>query len=159
MTDLGPNDLELTRHLKAPRAAVWRCWTEPALLMQWFCPRPWSVSECRSDLRPGGLFGTEMRGPNGEVHESDGAWLEVVPMARLTFTNVLTAGWRPTVIRAGEPRMTATITFRDLSGGGTLYTARVQHPTKADSDIHAAIGFDAGWGAAAAQLDELALTL
>ena len=33
--------LSLERSLAAPRAAVWRSWTEPELLCQWFCPKPW----------------------------------------------------------------------------------------------------------------------
>jgi uncharacterized protein YndB with AHSA1/START domain len=65
MTD-AENDLVLTRVLDAPRDKVWRCWVEPELLKQWFCPKPWYVSEARIDLRPGGEFYTVMNGPNGE---------------------------------------------------------------------------------------------
>jgi uncharacterized protein YndB with AHSA1/START domain len=36
-------ELVLQRTLQAPRMAVWRCWTEPALMEQWFCPKPWCV--------------------------------------------------------------------------------------------------------------------
>ena len=53
MTDAA-NDLVLTRVLDAPRDKVWRCWVEPELLKQWFCPKPWYVSEARIGLRPGG---------------------------------------------------------------------------------------------------------
>ena len=38
-------ELVVDRVLRAPRASVWRCWTEPELLKQWFCPKPWFVSE------------------------------------------------------------------------------------------------------------------
>ena len=40
----GERELVLNRLLKAPRAALWRCWTEPALLKQWFCPAPWTIA-------------------------------------------------------------------------------------------------------------------
>lgn len=47
----SPHVLRLERTLAAPRAAVWRCWTEPDLIQQWFCPLPWRVTEVRADLR------------------------------------------------------------------------------------------------------------
>ena len=39
------NDLMISRIIEAPRDALWRCWVEPELLKQWFCPKPWYVSE------------------------------------------------------------------------------------------------------------------
>lgn len=36
----GPRELVLDRLLAAPRGRIWRCWTEPDLLKQWFCPLP-----------------------------------------------------------------------------------------------------------------------
>ena len=54
MLELRPNCEHCDRDL--PPDAIWRAWTTPALLMQWFCPRPWSVVECDIDLRPGGVF-------------------------------------------------------------------------------------------------------
>ena len=54
-TAADDRDLVLTRLLQAPRAAVWRCWTEPALLGQWFAPKPWTTPEVSLDLRPGGV--------------------------------------------------------------------------------------------------------
>lgn len=64
--------LRLVRTLTAPRAAVWRCWTEPELLQQWFCPQPWTVPEADFDLRPGGRMNTVMAGPNGERVDNQG---------------------------------------------------------------------------------------
>ena len=47
-----PLDLVLTRTLKAPRDLVWKAWTDPALLKQWFAPRPYEITELDLDLRP-----------------------------------------------------------------------------------------------------------
>ena len=63
MTDT--HDLILERNLDAPRDKLWRCWTEPELLQQWFCPKPWYVTDARIDLQPGGEFFTVMNGPDG----------------------------------------------------------------------------------------------
>ena len=40
--DTSPDfTLEIERIIQAPRKTVWRCWTEPELLRQWYCPAPW----------------------------------------------------------------------------------------------------------------------
>ena len=81
------NDLVLDRMLDAPREKLWRCWTEPELLKQWFCPKPWHVSEARLDLRPGGEFFTVMNGPDGERFDNNGVYLEIAPGERIVFTD------------------------------------------------------------------------
>lgn len=79
--DVNPAlDLVLQREIDVPRELVWRAWTEPEHLKQWFCPRPWSVSHCEIDLRPGGKFLTVMRSPEGKDMDAEaGCFLEVVP--------------------------------------------------------------------------------
>lgn len=150
-----PNDLVLERVLEAPRQAVWRCWTEPALLQQWFCPKPWYVSEARLDLRPGGEFFTVMNGPRGERMENIGVFLELVDGERLVFTDAFAPGWRP----AGRPFMAAHVSFADADGGRTRYVARAMHWSPEVRKEHEAMGFHAGWGKAADQLEALARTL
>lgn len=162
MTTAAPEDvLDLTLHrrLASPRAALWRCWTEPALLSEWFCPRPWRVSACVLDLRPGGRFSTTMRSPEGRDFPNDGAWLEVVPGEKLVFTSALTEGWRPAAPANGGLAMTGIIGFADAPGGGTDYTARVLHADAEGKARHEAMGFHEGWGAATDQLEALARTL
>lgn len=54
--DAGNNpetDLVISRVLNAPRAALWRAWTDPELLRQWWCPKPWSTEVRAFDLVPG----------------------------------------------------------------------------------------------------------
>ncbi len=156
----GPLDLEITRTLKAPRAALWRCWTEPALMEQWFCPVPWRATDIVIDLRPGGTFRTVIRGPEAEVFDTaPGCFLEVVPQERLVWTSGLGPGWRPALTPPEGFAMTAMMTFADAPGGGTLYRARVLHADDRGKSAHEAMGFHDGWGTATAQLDALALTL
>ena len=45
--------LVLERVIDVPPEQLWRAWTQPELLKQWFCPLPWKVTECEIDLRPG----------------------------------------------------------------------------------------------------------
>jgi len=50
------NDRELviSRLIDAPREKVYRCWTESALLKQWFAPKPYETPIAELDVRPGG---------------------------------------------------------------------------------------------------------
>lgn len=154
MTDTPPTDLSIARVIAVPPALVWRCWTEPALVMEWFCPRPWRVAECRIDLRPGGEFYTLMRGPEGEESGGTGVFLDVVPERRLVFTDALAPGWRP----SAEPFMTGIVTL-EPEGSGTRYTAAALHASEAVAAKHREMGFEAGWNTALDQLVELAATL
>jgi uncharacterized protein YndB with AHSA1/START domain len=144
-------ELVFQRHIAAPRHAVWRAWTEPDLLAQWFCPAPWTVAEAILDPRPGGAHSVTMRSPEGELHPGPGVYLEVVPEERIVFTDAYTAGWVP----GDKPFMTGIVTFED-DGDGTLYTARVRHWSDEDRAKHDEMGFQDGWGAAAQQLEDLA---
>ncbi len=143
--------LVLERVLAAPRMAVWRCWSEPDLLKQWFAPAPWSVPEAELDFRPGGESRIVMRGPEGEQFPSRGVYLEIDPGRRLVFTDAFTAGWKP----SEKPFFTGHLSFEDVPGG-TRYVARALHWTEEDRAAHEAMGFHEGWGKCAGQLEKLA---
>jgi uncharacterized protein YndB with AHSA1/START domain len=140
-------DLVLERDIDVPRELVWKAWTTPEHVMRWFAPEPWSVSECVIDLRPGGVFRTVMRSPEGEEFPGDGCVLEVVPNERLVWTDALLPGYRP----ASEPFFTAVIELRD-SGSGTRYVATAIHRDREGRERHEAMGFHDGWGKALDQL-------
>ena len=122
-TVVDPNlDLVLERVVDVPRYLVWEAWTKPEHLKVWFCPKPWCVSECEIDLRPGGIFRTTMRSPDGMEFPNIGCYLEVVPMERLTFTSALLPNFRPAP--AGDLPFTAIVTM-ETQGAGTRYVATV----------------------------------
>jgi hypothetical protein len=60
-------DLVLERVVDVPPELIWKAWTQPEHLKQWFVPRPWTITECEIDLRPGGVFRMVMRPPDGEA--------------------------------------------------------------------------------------------
>ena len=141
------HELTLSRLIQAPRIAVWRCWTEPELIKQWFTPRPWTTPVVETDLRAGGATYMLFRGPNGEEFPNRGVYLEVVPQQRLVFTDAYVEAWVP----SAEPFMTAIISFAD-EAGGTRYEARVRHWSEEAMKRHESMGFHDGWGKAADQL-------
>lgn len=152
----APNhELRLERDIDMPIAKLWRCWTEPSLLKQWFCPKPWFVSEARMDLCTGGEFFTMMDGPEGEQFGEPGVYLIVDTHKRLRFTDAFTPGWLP----GSRAFMVGDIEFIDLGAGRTRYIARSMHWNEEARIEHEAMGFHAGWSAATDQLVALAATL
>lgn len=147
-------DLGLSRLVAATPAQIWRCWTEPALLRQWWTPKPVETLEAEIELRPGGRFYTLMRLPDGKTMPVEGTFLELVPQRRLVFTDTLRAGWRP----APEPFFTAIVTIAP-EGTGTRYTARALHRSPEGRKTHEEMGFHQGWGTTLSQLEALAVTL
>jgi uncharacterized protein YndB with AHSA1/START domain len=160
MTMTKTNDLVLERTLNAPRELVWRAWTDPKLLKQWFAPKPFEISEVEMDLRPGGIFRIRMVGPDGfdTGHGNPGCVLEVVDGEKLVWTSALGPQYRPAEMGEGCESfpMTAVVTMEDAGDGKTLYRAVALHRNEADRDVHERMGFDDGWGKCAEQLEELA---
>ena len=153
-TPIEQRELILTRIFKAPRAKVYRAWTEPELVKQWFAPAPWTTAKVEFDLRPGGTSLVVMRSPEGHEFANPGLFLEVVKNEKLVFTDAFVKAWQP----SEKAFMVATVTFEDHEGG-TRYTARVQHWSAADREAHEKMGFHEGWGQCADQLGALAATL
>jgi uncharacterized protein YndB with AHSA1/START domain len=140
-------DLVLEREVDVPRELVWEAWTTPEHLSKWFTPAPWTVADCEIDLRPGGIFRTVMRSPEGKEFPNVGCYLEVVPNERLIWTDALLPGYRP----SENPFMTAIVTLQSR-GKGTLYTAMAIHRDEAARKRHEEMGFRDGWGKALYQL-------
>lgn len=153
-TQKDARELVITRLIDAPRAAIWRAWTEPELLKQWNCPKPWTIVEAAVDLRVGGGSRMVMKSPEGEEFPNAGVYLEVIPERKLVFTDAYAAGWVP----AEKPFFTGIITLED-EGGKTRYTARARHWNEEDCKAHEKMGFHEGWGTCADQLEALARTL
>jgi len=153
-TPIEQRELVLTRFFNVPRAKVYRAWTEPELLKQWFAPAPWTIAKVDMEVRPGGSSLVVMRSPEGQEFPSPGVFLEVVKNEKLVLTDAFVKAWQP----SEKAFMVATITFEDHNGG-TKYTARVQHWSAADRETHEQMGFHAGWGQCADQLAALAATL
>ena len=87
-TEFGERALTLTRVFDAPRDLVWRAWTDPRHLAQWFGPRGFTSSVPELDVRVGGALRIVMHGPDGNDYPMKGVFREVAPPTRLVFTNI-----------------------------------------------------------------------
>lgn len=151
---IAERELVLTRFIDAPREKLYRAWTDPDLLAQWFAPQPWTTSKVEMDVRPGGTTLIVMRSPEGDEYPNRGVYLEVVENECIVTTDAYTMAWEP----SEKPFMTLILTFEE-EGRGTRYTARALHWTVADREEHEAMGFREGWGQCADQLESLVATL
>ena len=148
-------DLILERVIDVPRELVWKAWTTPEYVTKWFTPAPWQTVDCRIDPRPGGLFYTVMRSPEGEDYPNIGCFLEVVENEKLVWTDALLEGYRP----ADKVGFMTAFLLLEAHGSGTKYTAIAIHPTEAGRKQHEEMGFHEGWGAALDQLVAFVKTL
>lgn len=142
-------DLVLEREIDVPVELVWKAWTTPEHLKEWFVPKPWSIVACEIDLRPGGTFSTTMRSPEGEEFPNLGSFLEVTPLERLIFTDTLLPGYRP----APKPFFTGVLELSRI-GSGTRYKAIAIHGNEETRKNHEEMGFHDGWGTVATQMVE-----
>jgi uncharacterized protein YndB with AHSA1/START domain len=152
-------DLILERVVDVRPELVWAAWTVPDHIKKWFTPAPWQTVECEIDLRPGGIFRTVMRGPDGREMPNVGCYLEIVENRKLVWTSALGPGFRPCdAVSCGPFAMTAVITL-EPRGKGTKYVAWVLHKDAAGRKLHEEMGFHEGWGKAFDQLVALAQTM
>ena len=144
-------DLAISRIIKAPRAAIWRAWTDRRSFEQWWVPAPAKCRVVEMEVRPGGAFTTEISEKGGAfTPHLSACFLDTRELERIVFTNALVAGWRP----AEQPFMTAIVTLADHPQG-TLYAAHVMHKNDADRKMHDELGFLDGWGTVIGQLAQL----
>lgn len=85
----GPveRQLVITRLLDAPRALVFKVWTEREHLIHWSAPRGFVITHCEGDVRPGGAWRACMRAPDGVDHWLGGTYRDIVAPQRLVFTH------------------------------------------------------------------------
>jgi len=138
-------EFTIVRGFDAPREVVWRAWTEPEQLAQWFGPRGIStpLDKIRMDLRPGGQASLVMvDDASGVEYLNTGTYLEIVPPERLV--------WKDDGFSDGTGPGTVTVTLRDL-GGKTELTVHVVADFTETMRAQAEIG----WGSSFDKLAEL----
>jgi len=141
-------ELIIRRSFDAPRELVFRAWTEPQLLAQWSCPRGYTLSENRGELRVGGAFCARMRSPEGTEHRLRGVYREIVAPERLVFTHC----WVDEQGAAG-PETLVTVTLADRDGR----TEMLFHQALFAS-VEARDGHEQGWTNCFELLAELLIT-
>lgn len=143
-----PNErtIELTRLFNAPRALVWKTWTEAQHVQQWWGPQMFDNPVCEWDARPGGAILIHMRGPDGTVYPMTGEFIEVVAPETLVFTSVARDHEGNALL---ESRTTVTLTEHN---GKTKLVARATARGLVPFAPQMLAGMEMGWNQ---QLDKL----
>jgi len=86
VSKLAAEEFVITREFDAPRDLVFKVWTEPEHLAQWWGPKGFTVKVANVDLRPGGMFHYGMVGPDGSEMWGKFVYREIAPPERMVFT-------------------------------------------------------------------------
>ena len=138
--DKGKKELTITRIFDAPRELVFKAWTTPRLVTQWWSPAVFTIPVCELDVRPGGAILIHMRAPDGTILPMKGAYREVVEPERLVFT----AGALEDENGDFQLESLDTVTFSEQDGK-TKLTLHVEVITATPTAQGALAGMEAGW--------------
>jgi uncharacterized protein YndB with AHSA1/START domain len=155
MTDQQVKELRLQRTFDAPRAMVWKYWTDPQLVAQWWGPRGFTNPTCEWDVKPEGkihivmLAGDELGSLAGMEAPMTGKFDAVQEPEKLVFT----AG---AIVNDKEVLETqTTVTFEEHDGKTMVHVHIVV--TKSTPEAAGPLsGMEMGWNQ---QLDKLAESL
>jgi uncharacterized protein YndB with AHSA1/START domain len=161
---IADRSMTLTRWFDAPRERVWRAWTDPAELAQWWGPHGYTNPIVEADARPEGTYRIVMRSPEGIDYPTTGRFLEVDGPNRLVFTDEasdMPPDWQavldeytPSSPDGTELRIVNTVTFEDRDGG-TLMTIISAFVSDEDRDAVIRMGAVSGWSESFEKLDRL----
>jgi uncharacterized protein YndB with AHSA1/START domain len=150
-------EIVITRIFNAPRELVFKAWTEPKHIEQWWGPEGFTTRVTEFDLRPGGRSRYVMIGPDGTEYPAKGVFREIVFPERIVTTDEFDEGIEE-VLDADLPQgMLLTVTFEDLDGK-TKLTIRIEHESADDRRKHEEMGVVAGWNSSFDCLDQFLVT-
>jgi uncharacterized protein YndB with AHSA1/START domain len=149
----------ITRIFDAPRALVWKAWTDPQYVMQWWAPKGFTAPFCKIDFRVGGKFLYCMRTPDGQEGWNGGEYHEIVPHEKIVYSlyfadakgNKVDAAQYGIEDEAIEDARDVVI-FEDFGNGQTKLTFLGNEPMESAKNS----GQLEGWNE---QLDKLAAVL
>jgi uncharacterized protein YndB with AHSA1/START domain len=126
-------EMTTTRLLEAAPALVYRAWTEPDQLAQWWGPNGFTNTIHQMDVRPGGAWRLTMHGPDGTDHLNESVFLQVMAPRLLVYYH------------SSTPKFVSVVTFVP-EGAGTRLT--LMSHFLSDEDYDSAMNvYGAGEGA------------
>ena len=145
----GEASVTLTRVFDAPRALVWKAWTDPKMMAQWFGPRGFTNPVCELDVRVGGSLRIVMRGPDGNDYPMKGVFTDVRAPERLVFSNIA-------IDKDGNHLLEGetAVTFTE-QGGKTALTMTSHAIGLVPIAPQMLAGMEAGWSQSIDKLGEL----
>jgi uncharacterized protein YndB with AHSA1/START domain len=137
--------LVIERVFDAPRDIVFKAWTEPERVAQWWGPRGFKSTVLgKMDVRPGGSYRIHMLSPEGTDHWLQGRYREVAAPERI----VCTFAWSDADGKVVRPETVLTVTLEAVGAKTRLTLHQAIFESEAARDLH-----NQGWSGA---LDRLA---
>ena len=127
LADVSKREVRVGRVIAAPRELVWKVWTDPAHVGNWWGPDGFSLTTFAMDVRPGGVWRYVMHGPDGRDYQNRITYLEVAEPERLVYLH----GGGEGELEPVNFRTTVTFAERD---GKTHLTMQAIFPTAADRE-------------------------
>lgn len=89
MTTANQNRPEviISHAFDAPREILWKAWTEPERLAQWWGPKGFKMLVSKLDFQPGGVFHYSMQTPGGRIMWGKFVYREIVVLEKIVFIN------------------------------------------------------------------------
>jgi uncharacterized protein YndB with AHSA1/START domain len=120
--NLADREIVITRVFDAPRELIWKAWTDPKQIVQWWGPRGFTTTIDEMDVRPGGAWRLTMHGPDGTDYPNQNVFIEVVKPERIVYS--LTGG------KQGDRGTQAEVTWTfEPQGNKTQLTLRMLFPS------------------------------
>lgn len=149
--DQANKKMKVVRDFDAPVEDVWRAFTDPTILDQWWAPKPWKTNTKSMDFRPGGRWLYYMQGPDGSRHYCLNDYETVVP--KKSYSGLDAFCDEQGNIIPEMPRMQWKVEFASIEDG-TRVTVDVTFPSEADLEKIVEMGFKEGFAMAHRNLDE-----
>jgi uncharacterized protein YndB with AHSA1/START domain len=148
ITESKEREVVITRVFDAPRELVFKAWTDPKIMKEWYGPKMFTNTVCELEARVGGAWRIVMRGPDGAEYPGRGVYREVVKPERLVFTSEATDKEGKIILKG-----LATVTFAE-EGGKTKLTLRMRATAMVDYAVAYLDGMEAGWAQSLEKLVE-----
>lgn len=121
-------NLVITRIFDAPRELVWKAWTDPKLVMQWWGPKGFTSPYCEIDFRVGGRYLYCMRAPDGQEFWSGGEYTEIVaPEKIVSFLFYANENGKIEPQDSNDVDVCDVVTFEEIGSTQTKLTFKRSH--------------------------------
>ncbi len=152
--EIQDRELVITRVFDAPRNLVFKVWTEPEHIKNWWGPKPFTAPRCEVDLRPGGAYVYVMRSPDGQEFPVQGTFKEIVKNEKLVYTDdmykqadfwkMMIGGKVGSDVDFSTVQLIVTVTFED-QGAQTKFTLVTRFVTNGLRDAMVGMQMAEGW--------------
>ena len=152
--EIQDRELAITRIFNAPRELVYKVWTEPEHIKNWWGPKPFTAPRCEVDLKPGGGYIYVMRSPDGQEFPVQGKFIEIVKNEKLVYTDDMYKQadfWKAMIggkvgsdVDFSAVQLIVTVTFED-EGARTKFTLITRFVTNGLRDAMVGMQMAEGW--------------